>query len=449
MFRVMSKGLVLAASLMVLADQAWSVDPRVNSNTGRGSSIPSSNDPANRLINPGSTTILTSNQTRDRQGNITVPDPTRFEYNPTRPSITDTQRVTPQVSPLLVSPGTPQLQPTSPLPTNQPRWKLGVYSKDTSTGVQVVQVVNNGAAQRAGLEKDDVIISINGFQVGYVNGTLYDMGTEFERLADKNGWVSMLVFDNRNRSLTNLPVQLDSRMRRLGGTLTWRDTSSSLPARSTAVIEMRERARTNSPSTVVARTTVDQIRQNSIPFELEYDPAQIDNSRIYTLTAYIVTSNNQTLFQSSTNSNYQLTNLQQGQNRPVTIALERVANFDDPNSQNPQYGSNNGYISQEQLETVFQTILERNPSPRELQVWLDSIRSGASMEDIQTALLAHNQVFNQADRDERKYVERMHILLLDRQPTAEELNYWVGRYKAHQGLRSEVAREFLESIAQN
>ena len=449
MVRRFLQGLTITASVVLVTSPAWSIDPRLNTNTtpGRTSTVPTSNDPAAaRLVQPGTNLTIPSNRIRE---SVPVPDPTRFEYNPTRPTATDSLRpVTPVRAQLAPSnPLQPQPQP-QPSQSAQPRWKLGVYSKDTSTGVQIVQVVQNGAAQRAGLEKDDIVLSVNGFQVGYVNGTLYDCGTEFERLADKNGGVSLLVFDNRTRSLTNLPVQLDSRLLRLGGTLTWRDTVS-LPARSTAVVELRERARVGAPTTVIARTTVDQLRANSIPFEIEYDPGQIDQARTYLISAVVVSPTNQMLYQSSAASNYQLTNLTSGQNRPITIALERAGGFEDPVAHNPQYGNQEQYVTQEQLETLFQTILERNPTQREMEAWLNSIRNGQSLVDVQATLLANNAVFNQVDRDKTRYVERLHQLMLDRKPTAEELAYWTKRYDELQGIRSEVAREFINSVAAN
>ena len=457
MTRSILKGLTIAACLTLVAQTAWSIDPRMTAAPGRGLSVPSSNDPAARLVQPVNGQQITTNYSRDRIGNMVVPDPTRFEYNPSRPSPVDGLRPSVPVRASLQLPGNPSLQPlpqvppNTPQPSQQPRWKLGVYSQDTNTGVKIVQVVQNGAAQRGGLEKDDIILSVNGFQVGYVSDTLYDCGTEFERLADKNGWVNMLVFDNRNRSLTNLPVQLDSRMKRLSGTLGWRD-AVSLPPRATAVVEIRERARVGAPTTVLARTTVDQIRPNSIPFEIEYDPARIDPNRTYVVSAFVVSQSNQMLLQSSTNSNYQLTNLEVGQNRPITVALEQVGGYDAPiaqNPQQPQYGNQEQPVTQEQLETLFQTILERNPTQREMEAWLSSIRSGQSLNDVRATLLANNQVFNQVDRDKTRYVEKLHELLLERKPTREELAYWTKRYDDLQGIRSDVAREFIASVAAN
>lgn len=451
MTRSLLQGLAVAASVTLVTQFSWAVDPRLSTTTNRGT-IPASNDPASRLVQPGtipgSPTQLTSNQIRDRMGNVLVPDPNRFEYNPSRPNTPTTSRVNTQVN-VAPLPGTPlPTDPTAPA-TTQPRWKLGVYSKDTNVGVQVIQVVQNGAAFRAALEKDDTIISVNGFQVGYVNGTLYDCGTEFERLADKNGWVNLLVLDNRTRNLINLPVQLDSRLQRLGGTLTWRDPIN-LPARSVAIVEIRERARANAPTTVVARTEVNQFRPNAIPFEMEYDPGLIDQNRTYFVSAYVL-SNNQVLYQASPTANYQLTNLGAGQTRPVTVAMERVnTGYDQPvvnNNPNSNSGSPVQYVTQEQLETLFQTILERNPTQREMEAWLSSIRSGQSITDVQATLLANNQFFNQCDRDKQQYVTKLHQMLLDRDPSRDELAYWTQRFDALQGVRSDVAREFLQSVS--
>jgi len=445
MTRSILKGLAVAASVTLVTQFSWAVDPRLNPTTTNRGTIPGSNDPASRLVQPGtfpgSPTQLTNNQVRDRLGNVLVPDPNRFEYNSSRPADPNISRITPSIAP----PGSTDPNPPA---TQQPRWKLGVYSKDTNVGVQVIQVVQNGAAFRAALEKDDTIIAVNGFQVGYVNGTLYDCSTEFERLADKNGWVNLLVLDNRTRSLVNLPLQLDSRLRKIGGTLTWRDPIN-LPARSVAVVEIRERTRVNAPTTVVARTEVNQFRPNAIPFEMEYDPGLIDPNRNYFVTAYVLTSNNQMLYQASQNSNYQLTNLAAGQTRPVTVAMERVTGYDQPlvNNTPTNNPGQSQYVTQEQLETLFQSILERNPTQNEMNAWLNSLRSGQSLQDAQATLLAHNQFFNQCDRDKQQYVTKLHEMMLDRAPNREELAYWTQRYDALQGVRAEVAREFLQSVS--
>ena len=90
MTRSFLKGLTIAAALTLVAQTAWSVDPRMATNSGRIPSIPTSNDPAARSVQPVSAQQITSNLTRNRM--LVPPDPTRFEYNPSRPAPIDNLR---------------------------------------------------------------------------------------------------------------------------------------------------------------------------------------------------------------------------------------------------------------------------------------------------------------------------------------------------------------------
>ena len=138
----------------------------------------------------------------------------------TTPAIRD--RTSATVAPQWNDSARPGLDPTlseywTPIPepvaqtTPLQKWRLGIYPEDTDTGVRVAEVVRGSAAERVGLEVNDRLVSIGGYQVGYVGGTLYDIGAEFERHADANGWVRVLVQNNRDGKLMNLPLQLDSR----------------------------------------------------------------------------------------------------------------------------------------------------------------------------------------------------------------------------------------------
>jgi S1-C subfamily serine protease len=98
----------------------------------------------------------------------------------------------------------------------QPRWipprgdgKLGVWAYNTDTGVVITRVAPGSAAARSGLEQGDRIVSVGGYQVGYVGDLLYPLGFELRRHADRRGAVLLLVQNVRNSELVNLPVQLD------------------------------------------------------------------------------------------------------------------------------------------------------------------------------------------------------------------------------------------------
>lgn len=98
----------------------------------------------------------------------------------------------------------------------QPRWvpprgdgKLGVWAHNTDSGVVITRVARGSAAERIGLERGDRIVSVGGYQVGYVGDLLYPLGFELRRHADSRGDVLLLVQNVRNKDLMNLTARLD------------------------------------------------------------------------------------------------------------------------------------------------------------------------------------------------------------------------------------------------
>jgi hypothetical protein len=88
-------------------------------------------------------------------------------------------------------------------------WKLGIYAYNTDTGVIITRVLPGSAAARRGLERGDRIVSVGGYQVGYVDNYLYPLGHELQRQADRRGEVLLLVQNVRNDRLESFPIQLD------------------------------------------------------------------------------------------------------------------------------------------------------------------------------------------------------------------------------------------------
>jgi hypothetical protein len=109
-----------------------------------------------------------------------------------------------------IAPGFPQFPPFP----QSARWWLGVYAYNTSTGVVITRVVPNSPAARVGLEPRDRIVTVEGFQVGYLHRRLYPLGPELQLRADPNGQVRLLVQNWRNGELTTMDVRmLPSRQR--------------------------------------------------------------------------------------------------------------------------------------------------------------------------------------------------------------------------------------------
>lgn len=103
------------------------------------------------------------------------------------------------------APGQPRIAPGFPQPA---RWWLGIFAYNTSTGIVVTRVVPNSPAARAGLEPRDHIVTVEGFQVGYVHRRLYALGPELQLRAAPSGQVLLLVQNWRNGELTNMDVRL-------------------------------------------------------------------------------------------------------------------------------------------------------------------------------------------------------------------------------------------------
>ncbi|GAA4466617.1 PDZ domain-containing protein [Novipirellula rosea] len=95
------------------------------------------------------------------------------------------------------------------VPPQSDHWKLGVYARNTDTGVVVTRTIPNTAAHRVGLERGDRIVAVSGFQVGWIQDRLYPLGAELNRQAGRRGHVTLLVQNVRTDQLINLEVQLD------------------------------------------------------------------------------------------------------------------------------------------------------------------------------------------------------------------------------------------------
>ena len=106
------------------------------------------------------------------------------------------------------APGQPRIAPGFPPFPPSARWWLGVYAYNTSTGVAITRVVPNSPAARAGLEPRDRIVTVEGFQVGYLHRRLYPLGPELQLRADPNGQVRLLVQNWHNGELTNMDVRM-------------------------------------------------------------------------------------------------------------------------------------------------------------------------------------------------------------------------------------------------
>jgi uncharacterized lipoprotein YbaY len=175
-----------------------------------------------------------------------------------------------------------------------PEWRLGVVSDDTSTGVQIREVVRGSAAYRAGLERGDVIVAVGGYQIGIVHGRRYDLADELQARASDRGHVQLLVQNARNRELLNLEVELDRAPQvglpieyaTLRGSVTIRERIL-LPGRSVLVLRLLKVDRRGGESVLLAQRSYSSIDRMPMGFELRYPTHLVDRGDRYEIQAEI------------------------------------------------------------------------------------------------------------------------------------------------------------------
>ena len=311
------------------------------------------------------------------------------------------------------------------------RWRLGIYPENTDTGVLLTEIVRGSAAERAGLEVNDRIISVHGYQVGYVDGTLYDSGQEFERHADDQGWVRLLVQNNRDGKLLSIPVQLEAKQKEITGTAAYRGRST-LPRDAMLTVELREVFQRGIQPVTIAQQTYNVGRQVPIPFTLQYDSSQVDNRHLYVLHANISAAGRQ-LYRSQQDipvlGNSSSSNLQ------VLLESTNISPGGDPlRNRNDELG---------QIAQWFRDYLGREPRAQEKYVWEAHLARGGSLSDAQLQILSTPEFYYQSNADDTLYVQRMFHLVANRRPSQQEISQWLNRLQYHNRMRPEMAREFL------
>lgn len=200
------------------------------------------------------------------------------------------------------------------------QWVLGVAGDDTEVGVRIRTVVRGSAADRAGFERDDVVINVGGYQVGVVDGRRYDMGEELQRQADRAGRVTMLIQNRRDRSLRNVAVQLEWQPARtaITGAVSYRERIA-VPPDAVCFVELHEVDFAGRPLRLMNKQVIRMNGASTVRFDLDYDARSIDPRRRYAVTARIE-SNGRTWFESR-NAYYVLT---QGAPDRIDLVLERA-----------------------------------------------------------------------------------------------------------------------------
>ena len=223
-------------------------------------------------------------------------------------------------------------------------------------------------------------------------------------------------------------------MESVTGEIAFRDRVA-VPPNAEVRIELREFVRHDAPLVTLANTTITDIRRIPIPFEVEYDPLDIDPRRTYMIHASII-SNDRTLY--TTTDQFPVITAQHGNEVAVAVVTA------------PQDSADSADIQRAELEAQivawYQQYIGREPLPHELPAWTSLVTErGQSLQEVQAQLLSTDQVYNQCDRDKREYIAFLSEEIVGRPPTEQELDYWMWKFE-QTGLRRDLTSDFLSAV---
>lgn len=313
-----------------------------------------------------------------------------------------------------------------PAPPRPGTYRLGITVQNTPTGVVVVGVSPGSVAQTSGIEAGDTLVTVGGYQVGYVGDRMFDVGDELARRVDAAGGVTLLVRDGRTGVLENVPVRFGAASRTLSGRIFGPDRTR-LPASAVVAVRVLDVSYPQWQDVVVAQSSM---AATDLPASYRLDlPVPQANHR-YAVDARVEHGGRVTL--------------QTGQPTPLA-AIDRDQQVDLVLvGQQPSPGPPPTLQPRDQIDQWIRTYLGRPPRNFETEVWMAELYRGRSMANVQAGILSSSELFERCGRSRDIYVSEVFRLLSGRPPTAAEVANLQARYDQALGVRLRFAEGLLQ-----
>jgi uncharacterized lipoprotein YbaY len=290
-------------------------------------------------------------------------------------------------------------------PGGQPSgtYKLGITPRNTDTGVQILQVAAGSVAQRSGLEPNDVIVNVAGYQVGLVGGRLYDIGDELAKRVDSRGNVSLLVRNSRDGKLINVPVQFTSSLWTISGEIATSDRVNPGP-NAVVTVRLLDVTRPQWATNAIAEVSFSAQGRWPLAYRMDFDPSLLQSGHQYAMEAKLVERGlilMQTIPVAKVNLN---TSTSRSNLKLISTGIRPTGNSLSPSAQITQW---------------YQQYLGRPASPREISVWESDLKSGGSLQKVQASLLSSSEFYDQQNDNPERFVNEVYTAVEGTPPSPE------------------------------
>lgn len=313
-----------------------------------------------------------------------------------------------------------------PGPPRPPAYRLGINVQNTPTGVLVVGVTPGSVAQASGIEAGDTLVTVGGYQVGYVGDRLFDLGDELARRVDAAGGAMLLVRDGRTGTLENAAVRFGAASRAVSGRI-FGPSGTRLPASAVIAVRVLDVTYPQWQNVVVAQG---QMASTDLPTSYRIDLPVLQANHRYAVDSRVEHGGRVIM--------------QTGQPTPLA-AIDREQQVDLVLvGQQPPPGPQPSLQPRDQIDQWIRTYLARPPRNFETEVWMAELYRGRSLANVQAGILSSSELFERCGRSRDIYVSEVFRLLYGRAPTAAELANLQTRYDQALGVRLRFAEGLLQ-----
>jgi len=325
----------------------------------------------------------------------------------------------------------------SPAWTQPPSsWRLGVAIENMETGVLLTDVERGLPADTSGLERGDVIIAVGGYQVGYVNGALFDLGDELRRRTEPDGKVTFLVFDGRNRQLRSMPVTLVQQSQgKVRGQVLCRERIS-LSSQAVLTVRLRDVTFPSWQNVQVGQHVIPNPPHPPISYTIDFDPSTIYPDHRYALDAWLV-DRGQVVVQTASPTPV----TPQNATTPVQLTLVKPGGASSPGT-SPGNVYATGQL--DQINQWYRQYLLRDATMQELSAWQAHLQAGRTLQDVQAYILSSSEYYDRLGNQSSRYLTELYRNLFGRQPTPAELTAFQSQYQQYGGARSLFVQQAMQ-----